>query len=121
LHRGLIVTPEGKVKQDVKRWLAQNGFWKAGDPKPKHVDGWYYMPVQNGMGVVGIHDFVCIYKGAALLIETKAGTKTRTPNQLKRHDEVTAAGGFSVVVNDVTKLDYILLQINEVLNGRTVS
>lgn len=43
-----MATPEGKVKDQVKKVLKDNGAW-------------FYMPVQNGMGVVGIPDIVgCI-------------------------------------------------------------
>lgn len=87
-------TPEGRVKEAVKKWL-------------KARDIWYYMPVQNGMGVVGIPDFVCCWDGQFFAIETKAPGKRNdtTPNQKLRLAEIADAGGISIVVDDVAQLD----------------
>lgn len=59
-------TPEGKVKDAVKKELRKR-------------DIWYFMPMQNGFGVVGIPDFICCWEGTFLAIETKA------PRQERRH------------------------------------
>ena len=82
--------PEGKVKEAVKRLLKQRGIW-------------YYMPVQNGMGVTGIPDLICCWDGQFLAIETKAPGKLKnvSPNQQRRLDEIAAAGGHIMVVDDV--------------------
>jgi hypothetical protein len=90
----MAMTPEGRLKAKVKAWLKARGIW-------------YYMPVQNGMGVVGIPDFVCCWGGEFLAIETKAPGKRDdcTPNQLRRHEEIRAAGGTVVVVDDVSALE----------------
>ena len=88
------MTPEGRVKRDVKRLL-------------NAIDGaWYYMPVQNGMGVVGIPDFVACVRGRFVGIETKAPgrLKALTPNQKRRLAEIEAAGGLALVIDDVAKL-----------------
>jgi hypothetical protein len=68
------------------------------------------MPVQNGMGVVGIPDFVCCWQGKFLAIETKAPGKLSnlTPNQERRLFEIHQAGGIAVVVDDVAKLKELL-------------
>jgi hypothetical protein len=94
-------TPEGKVKKKVKERLKARGIW-------------YYAPVQMGMGVVGIPDFICCQPvvitqamvgktfGRFLAIETKAPGKldTLTPNQEARIAEIRAAGGAAIVIDD---------------------
>ena len=88
------LTPEGAVKAAVKKWLTA-----------RHI--WYYMPMQNGFGKVGIPDFLCCWKGRFLAIETKAPGKRGdvTPNQQARIDEVRMAKGWAIVVDDVAQLD----------------
>lgn len=90
------MTPEGKVKAAVKRWLQTRGIW-------------YYMPVQNGMGVAGIPDFVCCWNGHFIAIETKAPGK-RSNLSAKQEDQIMAihkAGGVAIVVDDVAQLDVL--------------
>lgn len=93
----MATTPEGKVKAAVKKLLRERGIW-------------FYMPVQNGMGVVGIPDFVCCWGGRFLAVETKAPGKrhTLTPNQERRIAEIHAADGMAVVVDDVEQLRALL-------------
>lgn len=91
------MTPEGKVKAAVKRLLKDRGiFW--------------YCPVQNGMGVVGIPDFICCWNGRFLAIETKApGKRANTSaNQDARIAEIRQANGTAVVIDDVEQLKEIL-------------
>lgn len=88
-----MATPEGKVKDQVRKFL-----------KAQRV--WYYQPVQNGMGVVGIPDFVCCWNGRFLGIETKAPGKRgdTTANQKRVLAEIADHGGYSIVVDDVEQL-----------------
>ncbi len=87
------MTPEGKVKQDVKKLLKSLGIW-------------YFMPMQNGFGVVGIPDFICCWGGKFLAVETKAPGKRgqTTANQDLRLQEICDNGGLSLVVDDVEQL-----------------
>ena len=87
------MTPEGKVKAAVKRELQARGIW-------------WYCPVQNGMGVTGIPDFVCCWDGKFLAIETKAPGKLRavTPNQVRVMDEIRLHNGHALVVDNVSQL-----------------
>jgi hypothetical protein len=84
------VTPEGKVKADVKKFL-------------KSIGCWYFLPVSNGMGQVGIPDFICCFQGRFVAIETKAPGKlsNTTANQDRVISEIKLAGGSAVVVDNV--------------------
>lgn len=87
------MTPEGKVKKAVRDFLQKKNVW-------------YYQPVQNGMGRVGIPDFVCCYRGTFVAIETKAPGKmhTLTANQQRVIDEIKEHGGLAVVADSVDSL-----------------
>jgi VRR-NUC domain len=92
----MAVTPEGAVKRDVKKFLKEN-----------HI--WYFMPVSNGMGQVGIPDFICCCadaNGRFLAIETKAPGKrgNTTANQERVLKEIAEHGGLWIVVDDVQQL-----------------
>lgn len=101
-------TPEGRVKDQIKKLLKQHGIW-------------FYMPVQNGMGVVGIPDLVCCYEGLFIGIETKAPNKKpttfeqrwakATPNQRNRLTEIQEAGGIAFVADDVEQVRQLLNEI----------
>lgn len=90
-------TPEGRVKNAVKKWLKEHGVY-------------YYMPMQNGMGRSGIPDFICCVpwlNGRMLAIETKAPGKrdSTTANQDREIRDINIAGGVAVVIDDVKQLE----------------
>ena len=87
------MTPEGRVKDAVKKVLKRRGIW-------------YYMPVQNGMGVVGIPDLICCWHGHFLAIETKAPGKRSqtTANQDRVLQEIRDHDGYALVVDDAQQL-----------------
>lgn len=93
-------TPEGRVKDQVKQLLKAKGVW-------------YYQPMQNGLGVVGIPDFVCCWNGRFLAIETKAPGKrgNTTPNQDRVLKEIRDHGGQAIVVDDVAQLQELFTKI----------
>lgn len=98
-------TPEGKVKARVKEILHKFGLMAAGQPehlRPTYVRGWYYMPVQNGMGVTGIPDFIGCFLGSFFAIETKAPSNkdNLTANQRDRLTEIAMAHGDVFVADD---------------------
>ena len=96
-------TPEGKVKRQVKTFL-------------KTIKAYYFMPMQNGFGVVGVPDLICCVKGKFLGIETKAPGKryTLTANQKAQIDAIHEVGGYAVVVENVEQLiEY--MKMNELL------
>jgi hypothetical protein len=97
------MTPEGKVKDAVKKVLKKHGVW-------------YFMPMQNGFGVVGIPEFICCFHGIFLGVETKAPGKREqtTPNQDRVLREIKEHGGYTIVVDDAKQLeDYIIFLRSE--------
>ena len=93
----MALTPEGRVKQAVKQYLKRRGIW-------------FYMPIQNGMGQVGIPDFICCWNGRFLAVETKAPGKLNntTPNQERVIKEIRSVAGCAFVVDSVAMLDELL-------------
>jgi Holliday junction resolvase len=93
----MAMTPEGRVKKAVKKLLDTHGVY-------------YYMPVQNGMGIVGVPDIIACWRGKFLAIETKApGRKhTVTANQKMQLEKIAASGGIAVVVDDPADIEKLL-------------
>jgi hypothetical protein len=91
------MTPEGRVKTQVKDWLNAHGVW-------------HFSPVSNGMGRHGIPDLICCYQGRFLGIECKAPGKrhTVTPLQQRELRKIDAAGGIALVVDDASQLPHLL-------------
>lgn len=87
------MTPEGRVKAAVKKFLVES-------------EAYFYMPMSNGMGRVGVPDFVCCWKGLFIAIETKAPGKIKntTPNQDREIAAIRQAGGSAIVIDDVQQL-----------------
>ena len=83
-------TPEGKVKDKVKKLLKLHGAY-------------WHMVVQNGMGAPSL-DFVGCHKGLFYAIETKAGNKQMTPRQEATAAEMRKANGKVFLVNEVEGL-----------------
>ena len=74
------MTPEGKVKAEIKKILADYNCW-------------YFMPMMNGYGRSGIPDFVGCYKGQFFAIEAKAQDGKLTSNQEREVVAIHTAGG----------------------------
>ena len=96
-------TPEGKVKEQVKRLLRDH---KA----------YYFMPVQNGMGAPSL-DFLVCHNGQFLGIETKAPGKKATPRQEVTMQQMRNAGAMCLVVDGGTTL--AMLEMWLMANART--
>lgn len=62
------MTPEGKVKDQVKAFLTEQGCW-------------FYSPVPMGYGRRGVKDIIGCYKGQCFGIETKAPSEKTKPWQ----------------------------------------
>lgn len=76
------MTPEAKVKHDVKEFLISLG-----------VDCWFYMPVPMGYERRGVKDFIGTYRGRTFGIETKAKNEKVKPWQERETAAMVAAGG----------------------------
>lgn len=98
----MAATPEGKVKDAIKKVLKKHGAW-------------YFMPVSNGMGQVGIPDFICCWNGKFVGVEAKAPGKTAnvTDNQLRVIGAIKKAGGLAWVIDDAQQLDSLLATIHK--------
>lgn len=90
------MTPEGKVKDAVKKFLREQGAY-------------YFMPVQNGMGAPGL-DFHCCYRGRAFFIETKAPGAKLTERQQLTRGSMELAGGMVFVIDGVEEKDMYQLK-----------
>lgn len=101
-------TPETIVKTAIKRWLVDKGAW-------------YFMPVSNGMGKMGIPDFICCLDGKFLAIEAKAPGKrgNTTPLQDRQLQLIANANGLAIVVDDVTQLDNLADRLQRLKYGTT--
>lgn len=92
----MATTPEGRVKQAVKRWLDKRGAY-------------WYMVVPNGYSRAGVPDFIVCLHGQFVGIETKAPGKLKntTPGQDRELAKIASAGGTSLVIDDVSQLDVV--------------
>jgi hypothetical protein len=83
-----MTTPEGKVKDKLKRFLAK---------LPSQYQFW---PVQTGMGASTLDCLLCV-NGHFVAIETKAKGGTMTDRQKMVRDLIEAANGTVYVIDDV--------------------
>jgi pantoate kinase len=81
-------TPEGKVKDKIKKILKANNIYFA-------------MPMGTGYGNAGVPDFLCCFKGKFVAIEAKANGGETTALQKKNIAEIEACGGMAWVVNEL--------------------
>src|SRR5210317_1745723 len=95
----MALTPEKKVKNKVVKILKAHGVY-------------YFFPATYGMGRSGIPDIVVCYKGKFIGIECKANGNKPTKLQLKHLNDITLAGGMSLVI-DENNLSYLELFITD--------
>jgi Holliday junction resolvase len=81
------MTPEGKVKKQVKVVLDALGAY-------------YFMPATGGYGRSGVPDFVGCFRGHFFGIECKAGSNKPTALQEREMTKINRSGGFSFLVNE---------------------
>ena len=82
-----MATPEGKVKDKVKRILKDAGFY-------------FFMPPMNGYGSSGVPDIIGCKDGHFLAVECKANGNVPTALQEKHLKEIVEKGGTSFVVDE---------------------
>jgi hypothetical protein len=80
-------TPESKVKAKVVKQL-------------KAMDAYYTYPMTHGYGRSGAPDIIGCYNGRFFGIECKAGKNKPTPLQLINLNDIHAAGGIAMVINE---------------------
>lgn len=95
-------TPEGVVKDLIKKWATKNNIW-------------LFMPIPSAFGAsTGCSDFLgMLNDGSFIAVEAKKfGAKSKvTANQQKFIDNVNERGGVGVVVScqeDLDELDTII-------------
>jgi hypothetical protein len=84
------MTPEGRLKDEVKAYLDSLGAY-------------YFMPVQMGFGAATV-DFLCCVRGRFVAIETKIWPRKATPRQLLCLDAVRNAGGMGFVAYEIASV-----------------
>jgi hypothetical protein len=82
-----VSTPEGKVKDQVKKLLEKYGAY-------------WHMPVQHGFGATSL-DFIGCYKGRYFGIETKAPGNKPTARQEMVMAQINEAGGAVFVIGEL--------------------
>lgn len=85
------MTPEGKVKQCVKKIL---DCYKPGC--------WYFMPSARAYGQAGVPDFIGVFHHRMFAIETKAGNNKPTPLQVLQMQKIETAGGTVFTIRENT-------------------
>lgn len=93
------MTPEGKVKQKVKKILTEAGAY-------------YAMPVGAGYGHAGTPDFLVCYRGRFIGIETKAKGNKPTALQEATMQRIREAGGRALVI-DETNVDTLRKELSD--------
>lgn len=81
------MTPEGKVKKNVKKILDEYGCY-------------YFNPATGGFGASGVPDIIACYKGRFIGIECKAGNNQPTLLQGANLDKIRAQGGIALVIRE---------------------
>jgi Holliday junction resolvase len=81
------MTPEKAVKNRVKKLLDELRIY-------------YFMPVSNGMGVMGVPDIIGCFNGLFVAIECKAGRGKLTALQERAIEKIKEAGGFTFVARE---------------------
>lgn len=97
------MTPEGKVKAQVKKIL---------DATP---NTYYFFPATGGFGRSGVPDIICCVNGWFLGIECKAGKGTTTALQDREIMKIHAANGRAMVVNEdnLLAVEKLLKELND--------
>ena len=91
-------TPEGRVKDMVKKVCAEYGIWQV-------------MIVPSAYGKsTGVSDFQILHKGVFIVVETKAPSNVKgpTPNQKLYMKQVEDNGGYAFVVRRREDMDVVL-------------
>lgn len=83
----MATTPEGKVKEKVKKLLTKHGAY-------------FFMPRGTTYGRSGIPDFIVCAHGLFVGVETKAGYNKPSALQDLEMLNIRKAGGVALVINE---------------------
>lgn len=83
----MAMTPEAKVKKQVKQTLDEMGIY-------------HFSPFQAGMGRAGIPDIIACYNGLFVAFECKAGENQPTALQEREMNSIRKARGLAFVINE---------------------
>jgi len=98
------MTPEGKVKKEVKKILDKYGVY-------------WFMPVKHQLyGRVGIGDFICCVNSKFISIETKGPDGEVTELQDEDFKNVRKAKGLKLVIR-MTDLKYLESVIQRIMEN----
>jgi Holliday junction resolvase len=105
-----MTTPEKKVKDKVKRVLAEHGAY-------------HFMPATHGYGSSGVPDIVACLRGKFVGIECKANGGKPTALQLKNLRELSSAGGLAILVDErgINDLNDLLTAVNKTQEGTFIN
>jgi hypothetical protein len=90
----MAMTPEGKVKEVVKKFLKEKGIY-------------YIMPATGGYGSSGAPDIVVCHKGKFYGLEVKSGVNKPTALQMDNLNRIEKNGGYAFVINESNVNDYM--------------
>ncbi len=110
------MTPEGAVKKSVKDYLESIGCISAAKAPLANADnqGYYFLPVSNGMGVHGICDIQGHYKGFYFALETKTAKKDPTPLQQHQINAINVSKGKAIVIRGAEDLGELKAWVRQV-------
>ncbi len=116
-------TPEGKVKDAVKKRLIHYGLVPLSQSHKveqlSSIPGFFFMPVAGPYSVHGIHDFVGCWDGVFFSIETKSedNPSDHTPAQQDFRDLTLKAGGLSMTgVRSADAVDRMHEQVRAIVS-----
>ena len=102
-----MTTPEGEVKEDVKRWL-------------DFVGAWYFMPAQWGYGRRGVPDFIGVLPGGRMFaIECKSSEGEITALQKLELTRIEQVGGLALVATPDNNEELRVLINGAIEKGRS--
>jgi hypothetical protein len=90
----MAMTPEGKVKDVVKKYLKEKGIY-------------YIMPATGGYGSSGAPDIVVCHKGKFYGLEVKSGENKPTALQMDNLNRIEKNGGYAIVINESNVNQYM--------------
>ena len=97
----MATTPEGKVKDLVKKWLKFHNIWNKS-----------IIPSNFGTSS-GFPDILCLHKGLMIGLEIKAVGKgdNLTVRQQQALDDINHNGGLAMVISCQNDLDNLELEL----------